>query len=310
MFACRILKPKYMQLSKVFHLSRVFFAAVCCLLTACGEADNNGKEKKDTTRQKAKDEVIRNVSEAVKQLPRVQELPDLLASAGIDDFYENLINPTKNTDKYLTTNDLSAINFGIYAIDLGYVLNYEKIQLGSEYMQSCKKLADKIGVTSAIEKETIERFGKNLDKKDTLIKIANETVQNIDKYLRANQRASISAVILGAMFVEALHISTSIISMPTEYDKNTKDQIFGRMVKIIVDQEKSLDDAINSLETVQLDSKGKELLEGLKSIKKIYTEKKYTEKFATYQGGNVPVSTEDLKPLLAEVKKVRNSLLQ
>ena len=299
-----------MQLNKVLHLSKAFVAALCLLLTACGEADNNGKEKQDTTSQKVKDEVIKNVSDAVKQLPRVQELPDLLASAGVDDFYENLVNPVKNTDKYLTTNDLAAINFGIYAIDLGYVLNYEKIQLGSEYMQSCKKLADKIGVTSAIEKETIERFSKNLDKKDTLLRIANEAVQNIDKYLKSNERASISAVILGAMFVEALHISTNIIDMPADYDKNTKDQIFGRMVKIIADQEKSLDDAISSLESVSLDSKGKELLEGLKSIKKIYTEKKYTEKFANYQGGNIPVSTEDLKPLLTETKKVRTSLIQ
>ncbi|MFN3316719.1 MAG: hypothetical protein ACK40K_07890, partial [Raineya sp.] len=118
------------------------------------------------------------------------------------------------------------------------------------------------------------------------------------------------AVILGAMFVEALDISTSIIDMPADYDKTTKDQIFGRMVKIIADQEKSLDDAINSLEAVKVDNKGKELLEGLKSIKKIYTDKKYTEKFASYQGGNIPVSTEDLKPLLAETKKVRASLIQ
>jgi len=298
-----------MQFNKVLHLSKVLVAALC-LLTACGEADNNGKEKKDTANTKVKEEVIKNVSDAVKQLPRVQELPDLLASAGVDDFYENLVNPVKNTDKYLTTNDLAAINFGIYAIDLGYVLNYEKIQLGSEYMQSCKKLADKIGVTSAIEQATIERFSKNLDKKDTLLKIANEAVQNIDKYLKANERASVSAVILGAMFVEALHISTSIIDMPSDYDKKLKDQIFGRMVKIIADQEKSLNDAISSLEAVSLESKGKELLEGLKGIKKIYSEKKFAEKFANYQGGDVPVSTEDLKPLLAETKKVRTSLIQ
>jgi hypothetical protein len=298
-----------MQINKILSLSKALIAIVYLLTTACGEPEN-AKEKKDTTSQKVKEEVIKNVSEAVKQLPRIQELPDLLASAGVDDFYENLVNPTKNTDKYLTTNDLASINFGIYAIDLGYVLNYEKIQLGNEYMQSCKKLADKIGVTSAIEQATIERFSKNLDKKDTLLKIANEAVQNIDKYLKANERASVSAVILGAMFVEALHISTSIIDMPSDYDKKLKDQIFGRMVKIIADQEKSLNDAISSLEAVSLESKGKELLEGLKGIKKIYSEKKFAEKFANYQGGDIPVSTEDLKPLLAETKKVRASLIQ
>lgn len=298
-----------MQLNSVFNLSTAVLTSIC-LLAGCGEPDNSDKAKQDTTNQKVKEEVVKNVTEAVKQLPNVQELPDLLASAGVDDFYENLINPTKNTDKYLTTNELAAINFGIYAIDLGYVLNYEKIQLGSDYMQACKKLADKIGVSSAIEKETVERFGKNLDKKDTLLRIANDAIQNIDKYLKANERTSISAVILGAMFVEALHISTSIIDMPTDYDKNTKDQIFSRMVKIIADQEKSLNDAISSLEVVQLDSKGKELLEGLKGIKKVYTDKKFAEKFANYQGGNVPVSTEDLKPLLAEAKKVRTSLIQ
>jgi ElaB/YqjD/DUF883 family membrane-anchored ribosome-binding protein len=243
-------------------------------------------------------------------LPRVQELPDLLASAGVDDFQENLINPVKNADKYLTTNDLAAINFGIYAVDLGYVLNYEKIQLGLDYMQACKKMADKIGVSSAIDEKTLERFRKNLEKKDTLIKMANDAVQNIDKYLRDNERTTISAVILGGMYVEGLHLSTSIINMPSDMDKNLKDQIFGRMVKIIVDQEKSLDDAIASLEAVKRGTKGDELLTGLKEIKKVYVDNKYTEKFAKYEGGKIPVSTEDLKPLSDKVKEVRNKIIQ
>jgi ElaB/YqjD/DUF883 family membrane-anchored ribosome-binding protein len=294
-------------------LPKKIFAVIACVafLASCGEKDNTKTDKKDTTQTKANtDEVKKNVEDAVKQLPRVQELPDLLASAGVDDFQENLINPVKNADKYLTTNDLAAINFGIYAVDLGYVLNYEKIQLGLDYMQACKKMADKIGVSSAIDEKTLERFRKNLEKKDTLIKMANDAIQNIDKYLRDNERTTISAVILGGMYVEGLHLSTSIINMPSDMDKNLKDQIFGRMVKIIVDQEKSLDDAIASLEAVKRGTKGDELLTGLKEIKKVYVDNKYTEKFAKYEGGKIPVSTEDLKPLSDKVKEVRNKIIQ
>ncbi len=297
------------------HTTRVFaiFALLGISIAIVGcENKGSGEQKSDTTiTQKIKEKVIKNVSETVKQLPPVQELPDLLAAAGVDDFYEKLVNPTKNLDKYLTTNDLAAMNFGVYIIDLGYVLNYEKIQMGSDYMAACQKLADKIGVSSAIDQQKIERFGKNLDKKDSLIKIANETVQNIDKYLRANERTNISAIILGAMFVEGLHISTSIIGMPSEMDKNTKDLVFSRMVKIIADQEKSLDDAISSLEVVKPTGKAQELLDGLKAIKQVYTEKKYAEKFATYKTGEkVPVSTEDLKPLQAKTQEVRKLIIE
>jgi hypothetical protein len=294
-------------------LSKNLFAVFTCalLLASCGEKETNTTDKKDTTQtQTNTEEVKKNVRDAVKQMPRVQELPDLLASAGIDDFYENLINTPKNADKYLTTNDLAGVNFGIYAVDLGYVLNYEKIQLGIDYMQACKKLADKVGVSSAIDEKTLERFRKNLDKKDTLIKMANEAVQNIDKYLRDNERTAMSAVILGGMFVEGLYLSTNIINLPSDLDKNTKDQIFGRMVKIIADQEKSLDDAIASLESVQRDAKGDELLKGLKELKKIYSDNKYAEKFAKSEGGKMPVSTEDLKPLLEKVKEVRGKIIQ
>lgn len=298
-----------MQTTRVFAI----FALLGIGIGVVGcENKGSGEQKPDTTiTQKVKDEVIKNVADAVKQLPPVQELPDLLASAGVDDFYEKLINPTKNVDKYLTTNDLAAMNFGAYVIDLGYVLNYEKIQMGSDYMGACQKLADKIGVSSAIDQQKIERFGKNLDKKDSLIKIANETVQNIDKYLRANERTNISAIILGAMFVEGLHISTSIIGMPSDMDKNTKDLVFSRMVKIIADQEKSLDDAISSLEAVKPTGKAQDLLNGLKAIKQVYAEKKYAEKFANYKTGEkVPVSTEDLKPLQAKTQEIRKLIVE
>lgn len=298
-----------MQTKRVFAIVTLLVSS--CWIVGC-ENKGSGEQKPDTTiTQKVKEEVIKNVSDAVKQLPSVQELPDLLASAGVDDFYEKLINPTKNVDKYLTTNDLAAMNLGTYVMDLGYVLNYEKIQMGSDYMNACQKLADKIGVSSAIDPKKIERFGKNLDKKDSLIKIANETVQNIDKYLRANERTNISAIILGAMFVEGLHISTSIITMPSDMDKNTKDLVFSRMLKIIADQEKSLDDAISSLEAVKPTGKAQDLLNGLKEIKKIYTEKKYGEKFASYKTGDkIPVSTEDLKPLQAKTQEVRKAIVE
>ncbi|MCS6794791.1 MAG: hypothetical protein NZ516_02420 [Raineya sp.] len=298
-----------MQTKKFFAV--LVLLAIGFTIVSCGNKESDKKTADTTITQKVKDEVIKNVAEAVKQLPPVQELPDLLASAGVDDFYEKLVNPAKNVDKYLTTNDLAAMNFGVYVMDLGYVLNYEKIQLGSEYMNACQKLADKIGVSSAIDQKKIERFGKNLDKKDSLIKIANETVQNIDKYLRANERANVSAIILGAMFVEGLHISTSIITMPSDMDKNTKDLVFSRMVKIIADQEKSLDDAISSLEAVKPTDKAQELLNGLKAIKQVYVEKKYGEKFASYKTGEkIPVSTEDLKPLQEKAQSVRKLIVE
>lgn len=298
-----------MQAFKTFFVFTV--SVVCIGLWNCSNPEAQEQKADTALTQKLKEEVIKNVTEAVKQLPPVEELPNLLASAGVDDFYDKLINPTQNVDKYLTTNDLAAMNFGVYIIDLGYALNYEKIQLGSEYMSVCQKLADKIGVSAAIDKQKVERFGKNLDKKDSLIKIANETVQNIDKYLKANERANISAIILGAMFVEGLHIATSVIGMPSDMDKNTKDLVFSRMVKIISDQEKSLDDAISSLEAVKPTNKALELLEGLKSIKKIYREKQYAEKFASYKTGDkVPVSTEDLKPLQEKTQEVRKLIIE
>ncbi|MDX1904497.1 MAG: hypothetical protein SFU27_10100 [Thermonemataceae bacterium] len=295
--------------------SKKIFAVIAslALLASCGEKPKEEAPKGDSSKvekntETNKNDVTANVKDAVKQLPRVEELPDLLASAGVDDFYENLINPSKNVDKYMTTNDLAAINLGIYAVDLGYVLNYEKVQLGIDYVQVTQKLADKIGVSAGLDEKAMERFRKNMDKKDTLIKMSNEAVQNIDKYLRDNERVTMSALVLGGMFIEGLYLSTNIIALPSDYDKNLKNQIFGRMIKIIADQEKSLDDAIASLEAVKKDPKGDELLVALKEVKKIYTENKYSEKFAKSQSGKVPVSADDLKPLQDKIKTVRQSL--
>lgn len=294
---------------KLFSLKNSTFACLV-LLASCGEKDTTDTRKTDTT-TKTTQEVKKNVEDAVKNLPRVNELPDLLAAAGVDDFYEKLPNPAKNVDRYLTTNDFAAISLGMYVVDLGYVLNYDKMQLGIDYIQSCKKIADKLGVSSAIDDQSMERFRKNINKKDTLIQIANDAVKNIDKYLVSNDRTALSAVILGGMYLEGLHLSTNIIAAPTDMDKTTKDMVFGRMIKIVSDQEKSLDDAIASLNAVKRDPKGDELLSGLQEIKKVYTDNRYSEKFAKFKGGEkIPVSSEDLKPLLMKVKEVRDRFIQ
>ena len=91
----------------------------------------------------------------------------MLQTTGAE-FNESLINPRDKADQYASITNKAALNLGVYAADIGYLVSYDKTQEAIDYLNAAKALADGLGVIGSFDLEVLNQFEKNLSNKDSL----------------------------------------------------------------------------------------------------------------------------------------------
>ena len=100
----------------------------------------------------------------------------MLQTTGAE-FNESLINPRDKADQYASITNKAALNLGVYAADIGYLVSYEKTQEAIDYLNSAKALADGLGIIGSFDVEVLNQFEKNLSNKDSLTQLLDRTVK-------------------------------------------------------------------------------------------------------------------------------------
>lgn len=149
------------------------------------------------------------------------ELSSLFESSGAV-FEQDLLNPPDKVVDYITSSK-KALNLGVFAVDLSYSKVFEQLEIAARYFDAMQRMAEELGIPSAYFETTAQRFERNINNKDSLIKIANEVYMATDLYLKENERyGAASQVIIGG-WVEAIYIACDIAA-------RTKDiEIFERL---------------------------------------------------------------------------------
>ncbi len=163
------------------------------------------------------------------------EMSSLFESIGAV-FNPDLLNSTSRIPEYLTSSK-KALNLGIYAVDLSYARIFEQIEFTSKYFHAMQKLSEELGIPSDYFLSTAERFDRNINNKDSLIKIANEVYAATDNYLKENERYNAAAEIILGGWTEAMYIAMDIAKDSRDID------IFER----IAEQKYSLENLIEML---------------------------------------------------------------
>lgn len=182
------------------------------------------------------------------------ELSSLFQSSGAV-FKQDLLNSTDNLSNYITSSK-KALNLGVYAVDLSYAKVSEQLETAGKFFNAMQRLAEELGIPSVYFKNTAERFDKNIDNKDSLIKIANEMYMASDNYLRQNERYSASAQIILGGWVEAIYIATHIALTTKDID----------IIERLAEQRTSLANVITMLNDYSSDPDIKQNLYKLKQL--------------------------------------------
>ena len=124
-------------------------------------------------------------------------------------FNQDLLNKTDKASDYITSSK-KALNLGVYAVDLSYCRIFDQLEMAGRYFNSMQKLSEELGIPGDYFLSTAKRFERNINDKDSLIKIANEVYVATDSYLKENEQYSAAAQIILGGWIEAIYIASNV----------------------------------------------------------------------------------------------------
>jgi hypothetical protein len=270
-------------------------------------------DKKQESSSKEFDEAASEIKEKVEsiiyKIPSPSEIPFIIEATGAD-FIPDLVNELQKSEKYTSSTKIAAMNLGVYASDIGYLVTYDKVQEALNYMDACLNIGESLGLQSTIDVSIIEKFEANLSNKDTLAAIINNAINQSDSYLKENERNNIAALVIAGTFIEGLYIATQIIdSYPKDIlSDDERNLILTPLIRIVLEQEIPLANMISLLKSI--DSKGdwiNGLINSLEELKSNYEELDVSE-LLDENKTNLVLSDKILARITIQIEKIRTTV--
>jgi len=224
----------------------VLFATLFILASCGGGNSGGGKGDAFEEAKSLEDEITHLVSE---DFPRPSEIPYMVMQTGAD-YNQSLINSRQGLNAYLANPEKSALNLGVYAADMGYLASYDKTQESIDFFNSCKQLADELGIIQGFDPAMVNRVESNIGNRDSLTSVLDEAVGKAAIYVKS-QYSKTGALIIAGSFVESLYLATGIIkSYPnTAY----KDAVLVNLTQVVIKQSSSVDEVMEMLNNPKIE---------------------------------------------------------
>lgn len=281
------------------------------IVASCGQkAAEESKENNASEFEQAETEVKDQVETLVYDIPSPSEIPFMLQATGAE-FNETLINNISNIDSYEITNDVAAMNLGVYATDMGYLISYNKVQEALNYLTSAKNLADHLGVSASVNVELLKRFENNLGNIDSLSYLLNDAIQETDNFLKDDNRNRVAALLISGSFIEGLYISTELIrTYPKDLlPDDTRNVVLTPLVRVILEQQRSLSDLIKLLETIDQSTPVGDIKGELLELKVLYEALDIQKKIKGSDASTV-ITDETLISITEKVNAIRTGIIK
>ena len=219
--------------------------------------------------EQAMDEIVQNISSPV-------EIAALIKSLGVP-YSNDYLATTDYVDSYNTSYKM-ALGLGIYGADLGYQNMYNKTGSVLDYISAIKTLADGIRVGQFFDFTTLKRLVTNNQNLDSLMYISVQNFNQMDRYLRENNRGNLSSLIVAGIWIESMYLLGGVV----------KESPSVELAEKIGEQKIILNNLMLLLKNYDRDPKFKDLIDDLGEIQSIY--KNVT---ITYEKGEPEAVEED-----------------
>lgn len=300
-----------MNKSLRFTLTLIVSVAFLSTMISCGGGSSKPSAD-DVAFEEAEKKIVTDMDQVIKDLPSPTEVPYLLQATGAD-FNKDIINSLERLPKYLTNEDESALNLGIYATDMGYLISYKQLETATDYLESSQKLAESLGVASVFSVATVEKFQSNLDNPDSLNKILNQSILDVEDRLESADRVSVAALVLAGSFIEGLYLAIEVIeTYPKDVlDADTRNLILEPLVKVVLDQEKPLLDVIGLMKDLPDDDIINHMINELEILRVLYeTDLADVQEKIASNTGDFVLTESTLSGIRSEVKRIRTDIVE
>lgn len=264
----------------------LLLALAFAFLSACEPKDNSPAS---TTTLMTDSIDLNRAKDMVRQLPSPIEMAILVKHSG-GAYDGTVLNPVKNIDRY-TTEAEKTMNMGVFSADVGYTSLYKQTQETMFYLNNVRKLSDAIGLSEAFDQELFDRVEANIQCRDSLLNLLGGAYDRANEYLRANDRATTSLLMLAGGWVESVYLASRLgpDGKPTEeilIQIHAQRSVLDRMITAM----DALDDpAVNDLHMRMLPLQKMMQNEGL----------------VTGEGENAKVDPSKFEPILTSIGDIR-----
>jgi hypothetical protein len=196
--------------SKVPIIVILFFLSISCRNSSTKGAEFVFPESDSvplSEGEKLSPEAIEDIAKNISSPVEIANLLQMLEVPFSQDYLATSIDANKEN-----TNFDKALKLGILGADLGYLNMYEKTGSSLDVLSSIRKLAEDIRVGQFFDFETIKRLSQNKSNLDSLLYMSIDSYEQIDSYLRSNNRGQLSALMIIGVWIEGQYLATQVVN--------------------------------------------------------------------------------------------------
>ncbi len=187
-------------------------------------------------------------------VPSPQEFTDLINRARLE--YDGMILNNPDNYKRYSSDDLKALNLGVYGTDLTYASVFEQTQESMLFLKCVNQACKSLGISGVFDDKIFDRLEANKQNKDSLLIIISKSFWSADKFLRENQRSGTSSLMVAGGWIEGMFLALNAA-------KTSKDK---KIIQKIAEQKNPLKEVIVLLESDRLNPQFAYLVEDLKKL--------------------------------------------
>lgn len=274
------------SMQRNFFQTITLYSLVVLLLGSCGSNKTENQSGSDVSNTNAASVTPADEMATYHFTYTIANLPPPLQV--LDEFSKSkmtvnvdLLNPVENADKYQTTLK-QAFNYGIYGVDLGYLVVNNRTLDVIKYYGASKKLAEQLNMAETFNR-FVERFEANSNNKDTLSRVIDEAYAATDDYLRSNERLETASHVLAGSWLEAQYLT---VNMLKNAERNSDNEI---LFQRVWEQRLYLDNITKLLSEFKASSETDKIKSDFEAMLSIYKEpaddkqinKEFLDKLAT-----------------------------
>ncbi len=244
------------------------FISLSLVVSSCGGGGDDENAEKKMEKMIDSSNVTIGVGGKIFIIPSPIQTAILIQKSGAQ-YDKVMLNSPDKVNSY-STKFQKCLNLGIYGADLGYTTLYDQTQDALMYFKATNALATDLGLTNAFDAPLVERFQRNIGKKDSILVLVSSAYRTSNDFLRNNDRNEEAALIIAGGWIETLQFAINI--MKTKGNEDVK--------RRIAEQKSTLNNLIELISTYQGKEEYAELLVKLNDLKTVYDKVEYKYVYA------------------------------
>lgn len=285
----------------------ILLPLIALSLFSCEEETKIPEDKIEKTVEEpiSRTEQIENI---VYNIPSPTETVSILKRAGAVYVFDYPNDPL-NAEDYQTLSK-QGLNMGVYGADLTYATVFNKTTETTFYLSCVTKLGRKLGVEKVFNEDVNERIQDNVENRDSMQVIVNETFWELDAYLKEQGRENVSSLVVAGGWIESLYLAAQFIKTNPENKE---------MRQRIAEQKYSLGNLVGLISSYKNKVGVDEILVYLEELKEVFDKIKENKTKGSSTGedgslmiGNVitlDLTDEILNEVVEKVEEIRSEIV-